>query len=465
MFVLLFALFLIFGNSCEVLIFGAGMTGIAAGHVLSAADIHEWVSYPPFINGTNGINGGVIPDDLVTAQYALWDTAQLCLWPLIDLILIGLKEDESYYDGLRQCLWREPLNLIQKTIQWDEFNLEFAINIHNYSLANSELDSYYLYGNQDLFITDPRGYQGITLNYAWEYLNKNNLNDDTRIELNSPVTLIEYDTNGGVTATVTKQDGTIKKYHAKYGLVTFSIGVLKGKHEEIIKFSPPLPSWKQDVINLNYMADYSAVYIEWSNDWWKNEHPEIDTSNIDVMVDDTYGYFPWFLNLNHPSLIPNSYIWRFDITEETAVKFQKQSVDETIKQLKNDKFSKYWDINNIPDPLNVIVGNNTINPYIQGAYSAYPVGFDWYGTVNALQYSVDQVLYFGGEHTNPDDSGFVHTAFIEGNRGANMILNCLGFPSGGFQCQGPWNKNQQNNITKLLKEKKIRKNKMRKSTI
>ncbi len=72
---------------------------------------------------------------------------------------------------------------------------------------------------------------------------------------------------------------------------------------------------------------------------------------------------------------------------------------------------------------------------------------------------MDQVLYFGGEHTNPDDAGYVHTAYLEGIRGASMILNCLGYTGTGESC--PYDVMQKNNVSKILKEKHIsnRKNK------
>ena len=51
-----------------------------------------------------------------------------------------------------------------------QFDFEFACNIWEGSLGQSTATSYIDYGNQDWFITDSRGYQGITLELAASYL-------------------------------------------------------------------------------------------------------------------------------------------------------------------------------------------------------------------------------------------------------------------------------------------------------
>eukprot|EP01084_Bolivina_argentea_P249662 418042_1 len=324
-------------------------------------DIHEWNSHPPFINGTG--YGEVISPALVRAEYEHWFTTQRRIDVLVDDIYSGWIDDMSYSEGLTRSGWfQNNLNLIQQTLQWNEFNLEFADNIHNYSLGNSELDSYYLYGNQDLLVIDPRGYAGITLELASDYLNMDDLDNEPKIALNSPIERIEYEANGGVTVYI--QDST-KQYHAKYGLVTFSIGVLKS-NPPIVQFSPPLPSWKQQAIDDTDFGHYGAVYIEWPNAFWSATHPEIDDNELNVLVDERYGYFVWFINLNHDNLIPGSLMWRFDITEELAIRFAGQDIETSTNELINDKLSLYWDIDDIPEPVSVFVGNWSVNPYVQG---------------------------------------------------------------------------------------------------
>ena len=146
------------------------MLTLALEYNLSFArtDIHEHNQpHSPYINGTN-IND-IISNILVSAEYDKWYAVQRCLNGLIWEIYLGLIEDISYYTGLERCLWKQPHNLIERTLQWIEFDLEYASDIKGYSLANSELGSYYLYGNQDLFTTDSRWYQGITLRQAADY--------------------------------------------------------------------------------------------------------------------------------------------------------------------------------------------------------------------------------------------------------------------------------------------------------
>jgi len=80
----------------------------------------------------------------------------------------------------------------------------------------------------------------------------------------------------------------------------------------------------------------------------------------------------------------------------------------------------------------------TKNSYTQGVYAAYPTGYDWNKEVKRLQWNVDNTLYFAGEAT-ANDSGFVSSAYFEGYKGAQMILNCLGYTNtDGYKCQGPF---------------------------
>ena len=161
-------------------------------------------------------------------------------------------------------------------------------------------------------------------------------------------------------------------------------------------------------------------------------------------------------------MLPGSLLWRFDVTDTIAVQFQNQPISQTVSQLMNDKFSGYFDIEKIPQPLNVFVGNWSINQYTQGAYSSFPVGYDWDKEVVNLQWAADEVLYFNGEAT-AEDSGYVHAAYLEGIRAANMILNCLGYnDTNGYECEGPYQQrfNSPNNHprrSERMKKRKLRK--------
>jgi len=303
--------------------------------------------FSPMLNGSN--NGKRIDQATIDIEYAKWGVVQQCLWDLTLSIVVGETEDMSYYNALNYCGWKRPLNDIQKTFEWSEF-MENADDIKLLSLLNIEwgsgqLGTYEEYGNQDLFITDPRGYQGITDSYAKEYLDLDNINQETKIILNAPIELIEYSNDTGVTVHIKNSN---KIYHAKYGLVTFSVGVLQS---DIVTFEPSLPIWKRQAIIKTDIGKHCAVYIEWPYAFWNKTHPEIDNNQIILLADDRYGYFSRIINYNY--LIPGSLTWRLDMMGDVAYNIQFQDINKTIDQLINSKFIDYFD--NMPKPVNVLV--------------------------------------------------------------------------------------------------------------
>eukprot|EP01084_Bolivina_argentea_P249661 418041_1 len=94
-------------------------------------DIHEWnhPPYPPFIYGPN--SGDVWSNEVVAAEYAKWWIASTCR---------SSNNNLNYCQALNNCNWacnvndnHNDLNNIEKTIQWIEFDLEFAFPINEYS--------------------------------------------------------------------------------------------------------------------------------------------------------------------------------------------------------------------------------------------------------------------------------------------------------------------------------------------
>eukprot|EP01084_Bolivina_argentea_P118595 210384_1 len=153
----------------------------------------------------------------------------------------------SYFAALHKCGWRTPHTAIDKTIQW--VNYEFEAQHARWSImGHGEEDTYSAYGHDDLFITDSRGYQGIIKALANEFLNIDNIDQEEKIILNSPITRIQYNENG---VTVTLENTT--EYSAKYGIVTFSLGVLQS---DIVEFIPNLPQWKMDSLLAFDYIDY-----------------------------------------------------------------------------------------------------------------------------------------------------------------------------------------------------------------
>eukprot|EP01084_Bolivina_argentea_P238374 400485_1 len=203
----------------------------------------------------------------------------------------------SAFAALSLCGWNKPETAIDKTIQW--LNLDFYAQHARWSSADSDEFSsgtYSSYGPQDLFITDERGYQGIIKALANEFLD---IDDEEKIILRSPITTIQYNENG----VIVRLENT-SEYSAKYGIVTFPLGVLQS---DIVQFIPKLASWKTDALLAFDFIDYVPILVKWPYRFWNNT--VVNNSEIIILNDDRFGYFTWIYNLDHSNLYNGSLIW------------------------------------------------------------------------------------------------------------------------------------------------------------
>ena len=97
---------------------------------------------------------------------------------------------------------------------------------------------------------------------------------------------------------------------------------------------------------------------------------------------------------------------------------ESQDIHETKSEIMKIFRRAYSDT--ISDPIDVHVTNWTHNPLSYGSYSATQLGFTsemW----DLLRENFGRI-YFAGEHTSENFSGFVHGAYDEGQRIANAVV-------------------------------------------
>jgi len=260
--------------------------------------------------------------------------------------------------------------------------------------------SYASFGWQDLFLTDPRGYQGIAETFAEPFMD--------RILLNSPISRIEYDADQGVA--VTLDNGDI--YSADRAIVTFSLGVLQS---DLVTFSPSVPSSKQSAWDSFGMAHFAPILIKWPSDFWSVAEKETPRWYI---FNDLGQHFHVAYNLDHADLLPGSLVWRMDVVSDYAQRIQSQSLEQTQRDIV-EHLKLYFDA--VPEPQDIAIGDWSENPYVRGAYMFWPP-FTTMALQKEMQRDIDSLLFFAGEHTYPSENGYVHTAFISGTTAADEIL-------------------------------------------
>ena len=259
----------------------------------------------------------------------------------------------------------------------------------------SKMSSLYFYDDEtfkgaDKIITN--GYDKIT----------DHLASGLDIRLNSRVTGINYASEKVSVLTNTHS------FECDYLVVTVPLGVLKNND---ITFSPSLPANKSTAIHQTEMGNVNKFLLTWNTAFW-------DTSLQYIgYTPETKGKFNYFLNVKKFS--PENALMTFAFGDY-ATTTESMSDSDVINEIMIHLQSIYG--SSVPNPTNMLRtkwGQN-INSY--GAYS-----FATNGTTSAdfdtLSESVNNKLFFAGEHTIRDYRGTVHGAYLSGIREADRIID------------------------------------------
>ncbi|MDX1640911.1 MAG: FAD-dependent oxidoreductase [Balneolaceae bacterium] len=259
----------------------------------------------------------------------------------------------------------------------------------------SKMSSLYFYDDEtfkgaDKIITN--GYDKIT----------DHLASGLDIRLNSRVTGINYASEKVSVLTNTHS------FECDYLVVTVPLGVLKNND---ITFSPSLPANKSTAIHQTEMGNVNKFLLTWNTAFWATSLQYIG------YTPETKGKFNYFLNVKKFS--PENALMTFAFGDY-ATTTESMSDSDVINEIMIHLQSIYG--SSVPNPTNMLRtkwGQN-INSY--GAYS-----FATNGTTSAdfdtLSESVNNKLFFAGEHTIRDYRGTVHGAYLSGIREADRIID------------------------------------------
>lgn len=237
----------------------------------------------------------------------------------------------------------------------------------------------------------PNGYDAIP-NYLAQGLD---------ITLNTRVTAVDY---SGERTIVTTND---QIYEAPYVVVTVPLGVLKN---DVIQFTPALPSQKQQAINGIEMGMLNKFLFTWGETFWTNE-----AQHIGCAVEEK-GRFIYFLNANTFAPSANALMgFAFgNYGLETESMSDGQVVDAAMDSLRRIYGS------GIPQPSNMLRTSWSSNPHSYGCYSFFTKGYES-SVLEVLGQEVDSKLFFAGEHTTSLYNATVHGAYLTGIREADKI--------------------------------------------
>ena len=450
----------------QVLILGAGITGITAARTLEVKGIEDFLVLEAgdriggriredratgaelganWIHGldlrdrlhhpiwrewsecdSDGPDGSVTPFNFTRVfnssggEYDIWDKDGVYLkrkavfdraYKAASELEMIITDDISLREALEKEGWT-PQSPLDNFIEWAKCDFDSAITSDKASLLlYFPAYTYYAFlGPEpnakaiDYLVTDKKGYSFVT-----ECMARNFKND--RVKSNSVVTSVET-AKDCVCATV---NGSMR-YCGQYGIVTFGIGALHAavnEEENSVRFTPQLPHWKRDAIRNATPVFYGKVHLIFNTSFWNV------TKNQQVLgyVSKDRGYYAYYiLDRDTPNRIT------VDVAEGLAVRVSNQSEKETIGEVMTILGKIFGP--NIPQPHTALVSKWSTDPLFRCAYTAYRTGVP--ETVfDDLLKPVNNSLYFAGESLNSSDYGYTHSGYGSGAYVAHQIANLL----------------------------------------
>ncbi|NJK83503.1 MAG: amine oxidase, partial [Saprospiraceae bacterium] len=129
------------------------------------------------------------------------------------------------------------------------------------------------------------------------------------------------------------------------------------------------------------------------------------------------GKFNYFLNTRNFSDFNALMTFAFgDYAAQTEQMTDSAIIEEILSHLKNIYGS------DIPKPVHFLRTKWGQHPYTYGAYS-YATNGSTSADFDTLAISVDNKLFFAGEHTSREYRGTVHGAYLSGIREADKIID------------------------------------------
>ncbi|KAF9914311.1 hypothetical protein BX616_008547 [Lobosporangium transversale] len=223
------------------------------------------------------------------------------------------------------------------------------------------------------------------------------------------------------------RDGS--SFECTAAVITVPLGVLKSQQ---IKFSPPLPRWKEQAIQRLGFGLLNKLVLVFDTIFWD---PAVELfgyagsgksgTSIEKLDLKTYrssrGKFYMFWNCSHVTDRP---ILVTLMAGQSAYDSELMSKGELVKEAVETLQLIFPQINPIPTPVETIVTRWSEDEYAQGSYSYVAreaTGEDY----DLLAKPVDGQLYFAGEATSRQYPATAHGAYLSGLKVAKDILDSL----------------------------------------
>ncbi|MEM7437420.1 MAG: NAD(P)/FAD-dependent oxidoreductase [Myxococcota bacterium] len=205
---------------------------------------------------------------------------------------------------------------------------------------------------------------------------------------------------------------SIGTFDASSAIITAPLAVLKSG---AIEFTPSLPESHATAIREIGVGLSEKIVLDFPRAFWPASPHLILRGNED-------GRFPLFFN-NHMPASGDSVLTVRILGKHVPewVELSDEEALATVMPMLSSAFGP-----NLPDPSGVLRSNWYSDPFTLGGYSTEHVGIATHDHRTALSRPVSGSLQFAGEHTNPDYPSWVHGAYLSGQRAASHVIAASG---------------------------------------
>ncbi|PSN63477.1 hypothetical protein BS50DRAFT_114215 [Corynespora cassiicola Philippines] len=304
-----------------------------------------------------------------------------------------------------------------RLLNWHHANLEYAnaVSVNQLSLSGWDQDIGNEFEGEHTEIIG--GYQQVPRG-LWQLPGK------LDVRFNSAVKCIQYSVESRAGKAVKVECHNGETFEADELVITTPLGVLKSGS---ITFQPPLPDWKQDVVERMGFGLLNKVILVYEEAFWEPNRDmfgllneaEHEASLNPEEYSSRRGRFYLFWNCIKTSGKPTLVAL---MAGEAAHYAEATPNDELVRQV-TDRLAKMFAPAPVPLPAETIVTRWSKDPFARGSYSY--VG----PRTKAGDYDVmakpHGPLHFAGEATCGTHPATVHGAYLSGLRAAAEVVESM----------------------------------------
>ncbi|CAM0142142.1 hypothetical protein VKS41_004154 [Umbelopsis sp. WA50703] len=275
-------------------------------------------------------------------------------------------------------------------------SLDYAAAANGGSIIKDKPD----FSPGDDFVIDQRGFQYILKAELDSILGT----DKSRLILSTTVASVNYGTDN---VTIVTANGDI--FIADIAICTFPLAVLQS---HTVRFHPPFPAWKREALFNFHATTYTKIFMRFNERFWP-----MDTQFF-VYADDTNrGHYPIWQTMPHlqaPILMATVVYHESQRLEQMDQKSIQKEVTRVLKRMFGHKATA---------PVEILVPVWKNNPLFGSSYSNWGLGMIE-GHHRNLRKRLGR-LWFSGEAMSRTYFGFLHGAWLDGMDTGSNVAKCL----------------------------------------